>query len=329
MPIYFFWGDDDFGLRQAIQELRDKVVDPDWLSFNYDKISGEQPDAIITGLNQAMSPVFGSGERLIWIEDTTIGEQCPPELLSQLEARLPQILPQSHLLFTSPKKPDGRLKSTKLLQKHAKFTEFSLIPPWKTEQIIQRIQQVAKEKGVKLTPQAEELLAVAVGNQTRELYNELDKLSLYQHSQTSPLDVQAIDHLVNPTAQNSLQLAAAIRTASQVQALQLITDLLNLNEPPLKIVATLLGQFRTWTIVKVMLDSGETDEQLIAKTAGIANYKRIHFLRQEINRCSSQQLLATLTILLQLEYQLKRGYEPLSTLKIKIIELCTIFRSLR
>lgn len=325
MPIYFFWGDDDFALKQAIKELKDKVVNPDWLSFNYDKISGEQPDAIITGLNQGMSPVFGSGERLIWIENTTIGQQCPQELLTELERRLPQILPQSHLLFSSSKKPDGRLKSTKLLQKYATVQEFSLIPPWKTDQILQRVQQVAKEKGVKLTPGAEELLAISLGNQTRELYNELDKLNLYQHSQTSPLETKAIAQLVNPTAQNSLQLAAAIRTAHLSQALQLVTDLINLNEPPLKIVATLLGQFRTWTIVKVMLESGESNEELIANTAGIGNYKRIHFLRQEINRCSAQKLLATLPILLQLEYQLKRGYEPLSTLKTKIIELCTLF----
>jgi DNA polymerase-3 subunit delta len=328
MPIYFFWGDDDFALKQAIGEIKDKVVDSDWLSFNYDKISGEQPGAIITGLNQGMSPVFGSGERLIWIEDTTIGQQCPQELLSKLEIIIPQILPQSHLLFSSSKKPDGRLKSTKLLQKYATIREFSLIPPWKTDEILQRVKQRVKQKGVKLTPQAEELLAVAVGNQTRELDNELDKLALYQHTQTRPLDQEAIALLVNTSSQNSLQLAEASRTGAQSQALKLVTDLINRNEAPLKIVATLVGQFRTWTIVKVMLEKGETNQQLIANLAGIANPKRIYFLRQEINNCSSSQLLAALPILLQLEFNLKQGYEPLATLKSKIIQLCTIFSKL-
>jgi len=327
MPIYFFWGDDDFALREAVEKIKQKVIDPDWVSFNYDKISGEKPDAIIVGLNQGMSPVFGSGERLIWIEETNIGQQCSPELLLELERRLPQIPPQSHLLFTSSKKPDGRLKSTKLLQKYATVQEFSLIPPWKTDEITEKVRQAAREKGVKLTPQAEELLGLSIGNQTRELYNELDKLSLYQHTQTPPLDVQAIAHLVNATAQNSLQLAEAIRRGDQSRALQLVIELINRNEPPLKIVATLVGQFRTWTIIKVMLEKGETDLQLIANLAGIANPKRIHFLRQEINNCSANQLLKSLPLLLQLEFNLKQGYEPLATLKSKIIELCALFNS--
>lgn len=327
MPIYFFWGEDDFAIVQAVEEIRQTVVDPDWLSFNYDKIFGEQESAIITGLNQAMSPVFGSGSRLIWLVDTNLGQQCSKELLSELERTIPQIPSTSHLVFSASKKPDGRLKSTKLLNKHSKFQEYSLIAPWQTDTILQRVKEVAQQKGVKLTPKAEQLLATSVGNQTRLLYNELDKLSLYQHSETSVLDVEAIANLVNPTTQNSLQLAEAIRNGAQTRALNLITELINRNEAPLKIVATLVGQFRTWTIVKLLLSQGESDTQVIANLAGINNPKRIYFLRQEIANCSTTDLLATLPILCQLELSLKQGYEPLSTLKSKIIELCELFKS--
>ncbi|ELR98720.1 DNA polymerase III subunit delta [Gloeocapsa sp. PCC 73106] len=327
MPIYFFWGDDDFALLQAVEQIKQKAVDPNWLSFNYDKIFGEQDEAIIAGLDQAMSAVFDTGERLIWLVETTVGQQCSQRLLSELERTIPQILATSHLVLSTSKKPDGRLKSTKLLQKYATFREFSLISPWQSAEILQKVKEAAQEKGVKLTAKAQELLATCVGNQTRQLYNELDKLSLYQQSESSPLDTDAIADLVNASTQNSLQLALAIRRGDQSEALNLVTELINRNEAPLKIVATVVGQFRTWTIVKVLLTSGTSDTQLIANLAGINNPKRIYFLRQEISNCSVTQLLATLPILWELELNLKQGYEPLSTLKSKIIELCTVFNS--
>ena len=324
MPLYLFWGEDDFALVQAVDSLRQAVLDPTWTQFNFDKISGGVADATVDALNQAMTPAFGSGGRLVWLVDTTVCQQCSEELLSQLERTLPNIPQTSHLLITTSKKPDRRLKSTKLLQKYAQIREFPLIPPWKTEELDKRVQQVAAEVGVKLTPAAVKLLAESVGNNTRQLWNELEKLSIYGHNQTKPLDAKVIAILVNANTQNSLQLATAIRTGNQTEALQLVVQLINRNEPALRIVATLVGQFRTWIVVKLMIERGD-DEKAIALAAEVGNPKRIYFLRKEVNSLSSQQLLATLPILLELELSLKQGAEPLSTLQTKIIELCQLF----
>ncbi len=140
------------------------------------------------------------------------------------------------------------------------------------------------------------------------------------------LDVDSVSSLVNSNTENSLQLAAAIRTGKQSRALKLVGELINRNEPALRIVATLIGQFRTWAIVKLMIVKGEKDEKVIAKAAEISNPKRIYFLRQEIQSISSPKLLATFPILLELEFSLKRGGQPLSSLQTKIIELCQIFQ---
>lgn len=61
MPTYLYWGEDDFAIAQALEQLKLKVLDPSWLQFNYHKLSGDSPEAIIEGLNQAMTPVFGTG----------------------------------------------------------------------------------------------------------------------------------------------------------------------------------------------------------------------------------------------------------------------------
>ena len=324
MSIYLYWGDDNFAISKAVDTLRGSVLDPNWASFNYDKISPEQTDAIILALNQAMTPPFGMGRRLVWLADTTVCQQCSEQLLAELERTLPAIPESAVLLLTSGNKPDGRLKSTKLLQKYAEIQEFSQIPPWKTELLVQQVRKAAQQVGVKLNNSAVELLAESVGNDTRQLYNELEKLQLYAGT-TATINEQAVAALVNANTQNSLQLAAAIRQGKTVQALQLVSDLISHNEPTLRIVATLIGQFRTWLWVKIMMEDGERDEKAIASAAEVSNPKRIYFLRQEIQSISSKQLTSTLPILLELEISLKRGADPMSTLQTKVIELCQIF----
>ena len=326
MPIYFFWGEDEYRLTKAIAALREKVVDPIWADFNEDIISGEETEAVAEGLYQALTPPFGGGGRLVRVEKTTLGQRCSDALFSELERTLPKLPDTSHLLFTSEKKPDGRLKSTKLLKQYAKFQEFALIPPWKTEQLLEQAATAAAEKGVSLTNAAQKQLVAAVGNNTRLLYQELEKLSLYSAGKEGILDESAIAQLVTANAHNSLQLAKAIRDANTNHGLQLLADLLNRNEPALKIVAVLVGQFRTWFLVKLMLEKGETDKQAIAQSADINNPKRVYFLRQDVQAVSLQQLLNAFPILLNLEADLKRGEDAVNTLQTKIVQLCRIFQ---
>lgn len=325
MPIYFYWGEDEFALQKAVVNLRDRILDPQWSSFNYTQ-SAEQPDAVIQGLNQALTPPFGSGSRLVWLVDTTICQNCPTDLLTELKSTLPVIPDTSVLLLTSRTKPDGRLKSTQLLQQYASFEEFSLIPPWETKRLVQQVQKAAMSVGVKLTQSSVELVAESVGNDTRQLYSEMEKLHTFAGVNNKPIEVDIVAQLVTGNSQNSFQLAAAIRSGDTSKALLLVAQLINRNEPVLKIVATLIGQFRTWLWVKLMMASGERSEREIAAGAEISNPKRIYFLQQEVKHLSLEQLVSTLPLLLELEVSLKQGREQMSTLQTKVIELCQIFQ---
>ncbi|WP_341528064.1 DNA polymerase III subunit delta [Nostoc sp. UHCC 0302] len=325
MPIYVYWGEDDFTREKAIALLRDRVVDPQWASFNYTSFLPDQPDATIGALNQVMTPTFGAGGRLVWLINTTLCQQCPDNILAELVRTLPVIPENAFLLLTSRNKPDERLKSTKLLKQFAaEFREFPLIPPWKTELLVQSANQAAQTVGVKLTSRAAEWLAESVGNDTRLLYNEIEKLRLYVEGSNKPIDVDTVTQLVRNTTQNSLQLAAAIRTGDTTKALGTLADLINASEPGLRIVATLIGQFRTWLWVKVMMESGEQNQQAIASAADVANPKRIYFLQQEVKLLSVQQLISCLPLILELEVSLKQGGSETSVLQTKVIELCQV-----
>ncbi len=325
MPIYVYWGEDDFAIEKAVALLRDRILDSSWTSFNYNTLLSDQADAAIAGLNQVMTPPFGAGGRLVWLVNTTICQHCPDNVLSELARTLPVIPEDSFLLLTSRNKPDERLKSTKLLKQFAaEYREFSLIPPWKTELLVQSVQTTAQAVGVKLTSQAAEILAEAVGNDTRLLYNELEKIQLYAGGTNKPQDIDVVTQLVRNTNQNSLQLAAAMKAGDTAKALAILANLINACEPSLRIIATLIGQFRTWLWVKIMVESGERDPQAIAKAADISNPKRIYFLQQEVKSLSVQQLIDCLPLLLELEVSLKQGAVEILVLQTKIIEICHV-----
>jgi DNA polymerase-3 subunit delta len=331
MPIYLYWGDDDFSLLQAVERLRESIVDPSWASFNSDRILPDQVNSIAMGLNQAMTPPFGLGGRLIWLADTPLMQQCSTEVYQELERTLPAIPDTTTLLLTGSNKPDGRLKSTKLLEEHIRrskgeLREFSRIKPWETDKLEQQVKTLATERGVKLTPNGIALLAELVGNDIRQLYNELEKLQLFSGNTAQPLSVEQISRLVQSNTQNSLKLAACIKAGQTSDALDLIADLLLHNEPGLKIVATLVSQFRTWLWIKLMMETGVRDKVEIAKTAEIGNPNRVFFLQKEVQTPTLKQFQQSLPLLLQLEAHLKRGAEELSTLQTHIIELCRLFQ---
>jgi DNA polymerase-3 subunit delta len=327
MPIYVYWGEDDFAMEKAIVILRERVLDPLWTSFNYTSFPPEQADSIVQALNQVMTPPFGAGGRFVWLINTSISQNCPDHILAELQRTVKVIPPESTLLLTSRNKPDERLKSTKLLKQFATFCEFPLIPAWKTELLVQSVQQAAQTVGVKLNPLVVELLAESVGNDTRLLYNEVEKLRLYTQSSRKPLDVNIVSELVRNTTQNTLQLATAIRTGDTPKALGILNDLSNSDEPGLRIVATLIGQFRTWLLVKMMMETGERNPQAIALAAEVTNPKRVYFIQQEVKSLPLKQLILALPVLLELEVSLKQGASETSTLQTKVIEMCQICHS--
>ena len=325
MPIYLFWGEDDFAIGQAVTSLRQTVLDPNWASFNYDKIIADRADAVVEGLDRALTPPFGTGSRFVWLANTTVTQQCSAELLAELERTLPVIPSTTVLLLTSVKKPDSRLKSTKLLAKSAEFREFSPIPPWNDKELAQRVRQVAAEMNVKLTATAIELLAESIGSNTRQLYSELEKLLLFAGNRSQPLNPEEVAALVHCHAQNTFQLADAIREGNTSTALELLAGLTARSEPGLRIVAGLTGKFRIWLWVKAMIQAGDRDDK-IARDLDLGNPKRVYYFRQEVKNASLEKLQKSLPLLLELEASLKRGREEVSTLQTKVIELSSLFR---
>jgi DNA polymerase-3 subunit delta len=263
---------------------------------------------------ESLTPPFGSGGKLILLENSSWFGAMSQELLIQLQTNLPHIPDSNTLVLTFHKKPDGRLKSTKLLMELATtIKEFNLISPWEIETLRNRVFSVAVYLNLKITPTAVDCVVETIGNNTRLLFNELEKLAIYTNGKM--IEAGHIKALNNNSNANSLELAKAILAKNKSHSLQLLQDLINVNEPPLKIVATLTTCFRQWLTVKRL---GNLNNQLIAEQLEIKTPNRIYYLKQEVKLITNQRLERILETILELELALKSGFNCLTD---KILEM--------
>ena len=314
MPIHLYWGDDEAARTRAVEALIAERTDPAWQSINLSRLDGS--DAVQAGqaLEEARTPPFGGGDRVVLLQRSPFCSQCPTELAQQLEANLELIPDNCHLLLVSPGKPDARLRTTKALQKLVKAGDateksFTLPAIWDGAGQVELVQRTALDLRLKLEPAAAEALSDAIGSDSARLASELEKLSLYVGS-GQPITAAAVAALVGSQATNSLQVGDALLAGRPAEAIALVEALLAANEPALRIVATLSGQIRGWLWVSLLDRQGEQDVNAIAKAAGIGNPKRIYVMRKQIRGREPKRFLQLLSQLLEVESALKRGSDP-------------------
>lgn len=322
MPIHLLWGDDEAARTRAVEGLIEQLVDPAWSAINLSRLDGNDPAQAAQALEEARTPPFGSGARVVVLQRSPFCNQCPAELADQLEASLELIPASCQLLLVNPAKPDGRLRTTKALQKLAKAGQaheqsFLLPAIWDGAGQVELVVRTARELGLALEPAAAEALADAIGSDSARLASELDKLSLYvagadggAPGQPAAISLAAVQALVGGQSTSALAVGDALLAGKPADAIALVDALLAANEPALRIVASLTSQIRGWLWVALLDQQGETDVAAIAKAAGIGNPKRIYVMRKQLRGRRPPLLLRLLGQLLEVEAALKRGRDP-------------------
>ena len=314
MPIHLYWGDDEAARSRAVDGLVGQLVDPAWASINLSRLDGNDSSQALQALEEARTPPFGAGARLVLLQRSPFCSPGPAELAERLEASLTLIPETCHLVLVSPGKPDARLRSTKALRKVAEEKSFLLPAIWDGEGQVDLVQRTAAELGLRLEPAAAEALAEAIGSDSSRLASELEKLALHATAPESgppaPITAAAVEALVGGRSTSALAVGEALLAGQGAEAIARADALLAANEPALRIVAALTSQIRGWLWVSLLEQQGEQDTAVVAKAAGIANPKRIYVMRKQLRGRRPDQLLTLLTQVLEVEAALKRGAEP-------------------
>jgi len=196
MSIYFYYGDEDYNIEQAINEKRN-LLDKSFSAMNFK--SYDSPSFVdLISILRTTPMMFGKMLIVINCLDY-FSKSFEDSQNKQLEEALSLVSDEIDIVFTAVlprnenKKLDTRRKIFKILSKY-NTQEFPAIKSYKTDEIVGWINRYAKKISVKIENDASFSLAEQIGNNLRELANELDKLKImvYPQKTVTKEDVKSI-----------------------------------------------------------------------------------------------------------------------------------------
>jgi DNA polymerase-3 subunit delta len=276
LPVYLFWGEESFLVREALALLRAAVAVSE-TDFNYQVLrAGETSLVEIVNLANTL-PVLARRRMLVvkeapWFKSAARGSKNPSvasetkkqgkgeeeTLLAYLEAPCPTTC----LVFVAEDQINTQKKLTKAILKHGDVIEFSFLKGVAlTNWIKQRVVAVGKE----ITPEGLAYLAINAGPNLSRLQQELEKLSLYLGPETT-ITFEMVCLLTSRAHEASIfELVDALGEKKRDKALVLLHEMLAAGKPPLWLAHMITRQFRLIFQMKVLQGEGKSEPASLLK----------------------------------------------------------------
>jgi len=316
MPIQIIWGNDTKSCENEIENIINSNISKQWESFNLSKLDGNDENQVFKALEEMQNAPFGDGSRIILLKNNPIFNIKNDKFAAKFESSAQNIPDSTFLILFCINKPDARMKTTKFLKKLLKSkkafeSSYSLPDTWDYESQIRYVEEISKNLNINLDENAAQAIIESIGTESTKLDNELRKVVLYLSARNNNLlTVKDVELIFFEKQSNIFKIIDSLIEKKISQSLNDINTLINQGEPPLRLIAGLTSQIRIHTIV--LLLSNENDLSKISQIAGIANPKRIFFIRKKIKHCDPKFLINLMIKLLEIEFFLKKGKNPIN-----------------
>ena len=291
------------------QVLKQIGYDPADLNFAY--FDMKEVDYKSLELELVSLPFFADEKIVIldhFLDITTAKKRyLTDDELKSFEDYLENPLPSSKLVIFAEGKLDSKRRLVKLLKRDA--TVFEAIEP-KEQEIRAYFQKWAQELGLTFAGKSFEQLLIKSGFQFSEIQKNL--LFLQSYKDSGLITEEDIVEAIPKTLQDNIfDLTQLILTKKIDQARDLVKDLTLQGEDEIKLIAIMLGQFRLYTQVKILQESGQT-ESLMVSSLGYylgrnPNPYQIKFSLRDTRGLSLTFLQDSIRYLIQADYQIKTG----------------------
>ena len=211
------------------------------------------------------------------------------------------------LIIFAEGKLDSKRRLVKLLKRDAKV--FDAVEA-KEQELRQYFQKWSQKEGLQFANQSFENLLIKSGFQFSEIQKNL--LFLQSYKEDSVIEEEDIVNAIPKTLQDNIfDLTQFILTKKMDQARDLVRDLTLQGEDEIKLIAVMLGQFRTFTQVKILSESGQTESQIASSLGNFLgrnpNPYQIKFALRDSRGLSLSFLKQAISYLIETDYQIKTG----------------------
>lgn len=314
-PIYIFQGQETFLQEECLDLMKQTLVPAESADFNFSKFAAGDA-AIGDMMDQLQTMPFLSKWRLVIVTDIQNLKAAEQKLLLPYCAS-PN--PSTCLVITTPKL-DSRTKFGQALKKQAEIVQFWKmferdLPPW--------INRRAKKYGRTMSMQAAHLLLEFVGNDLRQLDNELKKIIAY--SKSREISPEVVQQVVGDIRERDIfELVDALGNGDTIEALGSLNQLLTEGEQPLRILAMVSRQFRLlWKAKACLAEQRSLSSKQLAGKIGVP-FRSAEGILQQVQRFSQIKLKEGLKRICEVDLALKSSTNsPKILLEDVFIDLCT------
>lgn len=324
-PVWLILGEEDYLRTRALEDIQAGMRSAGRGESNGEEaqslpttevLFGDETDASEILARLLEVPLFGERSFVVvkWAEKLSArhGEELIP-YLKKLSAT-------STVVFMAAKL-DGRQKWVQALKKCAMVVDCA---PLYDNQRLAWVKQEATRLGVNLSPDAAQMLKDVAGDGLGIVRQELDKLMNYvpQGARIEAKDVEALQG-VDPGA-SVFDLAAAIGSKNTGMALSILGKNLEAGEAPLRILGSLLWQYRRIWRARDCLAQG-VPEGKVAHPLGIPPFRQREFFSL-VHKFTETHLRAAFQLFVQTDAALKgaKAGQPRVVLETLLLTLCGI-----
>jgi len=316
--LYLFHGEEEYIKEQALNQMVEVLVPPDFRDLNYQTLDGTQ-----AGVEQIIHACetlpFMAERRLVVIKDSILLEEKKDSgAEKQLEAYLETLPETTCLVFYNRGNTDKRKALYSFIKKRGKAVEFERLTP----QDLQRwVGSTLKKQNKTMSPEDIQYFLYLTGNKLEDVSNELAKLVAYVGDRAS-IRREDLDRIVTRNPEHTVfQLVEAIGEKKSGQALALLDELLYNGQPLLAILSMIARQFRLILQCKILGERGYTKKD-IAMRLETQSFVVEKCIRQGRN-FSVEQLEKALEECLNVDYGIKSGrMKDRLGVELLIIKMC-------
>lgn len=311
LPALTVFTGDDLGQFEVMksQVLKQIGYDPADLNFaHFDMKEATYKDIEL----ELLSLPFFADEKIVILDhfvDITMAKKryLTDDELKSFEEYLENPSPTSKLVIFVKGKLDSKRRLVKLLKRDAKVFEAIEL---KEQELRAYFQKWSQKQGLTFAEKSFEHLLIKSGFQFSEIQKNL--LFLQSYKADSNITEEDIIQAIPKTLQDNIFDLTQLILAKKIdQARDLIKDLTLQGEDEIKLIAIMLGQFRLYTQVKILAESGQTESQMVSSLGHYLgrnpNPYQIKFALRDSRRLSLDFLQNSIRHLIQADYQIKTG----------------------
>lgn len=258
--LYLFYGCEGLLIREAIEAIRKKLLNPSFESLNFIKLEGSSvtSDTII---NACETMPFFDERKIVLVSDCGFfkgkkgaGEETSADSANQELIKYFSGIPEtSVLIFTTGESIDKRKKAYSAVKKYGDIAEFG---PLKGIELLTWIDRVFKRSGKKISRANAVYFSENISGDLENFSREIDKVCSFAGNRADILR-DDIDSVVSKSLESNIfKLVDFISLRKPDRALSILNDLILDSQPVPVILTMIIRQYRLLLNIKLMQEKG-------------------------------------------------------------------------